>query len=100
VPDVNVVLATCYGASNRPAFGLPNNLISHHLKVLREAGLIEASRSATDARWIHYSINKESLGRARARIAALLDSSRVKQRCPGECRPVAFVDATQPAAVD
>jgi len=66
-------------------FGLPNNLISHHLRVLREVGLIEASRSGSDARWIHYSINKESLGRARAWIAAFLDPARVMERRPQEC---------------
>ncbi|MGQ9554669.1 MAG: ArsR/SmtB family transcription factor [Anaerolineae bacterium] len=76
-------------------FGLPNNLISHHLKVLREAGLIEASRSASDARWIHYAINKESLGRARALITAFLDPARVMERCPQECRPATSTSVTQ-----
>ena len=37
------------------------NLISHHLGVLREAGLVQAERDPSDARWIYYSINREAL---------------------------------------
>ena len=36
------------------------NLLSHHLKVLREAGLIEGERRG---RWIDYSLNAAALGR-------------------------------------
>jgi ArsR family transcriptional regulator, arsenate/arsenite/antimonite-responsive transcriptional repressor len=38
---------------------LPQNLVSHHLGVLRDAGFIRARR---DGRWVHYSINKDALG--------------------------------------
>ena len=37
------------------------NLISHHLRVLREAGLVDVERDPIDARWIYYSINKNAL---------------------------------------
>jgi len=37
------------------------NLISHHLGILKKAGLVEFSRHATDARWIYYSINRQNL---------------------------------------
>jgi ArsR family transcriptional regulator len=37
---------------------LPQNLISHHLGVLREAGLIRARR---EGRWVYYSVNKTTL---------------------------------------
>src|SRR5512139_1166780 len=37
------------------------NLISHHLRVLREAGLINVERDALDARWMYYSINRQAL---------------------------------------
>jgi ArsR family transcriptional regulator len=40
--------------------------ISHHLKVLREAGLIDAERRGT---WIHYRVDAAVLGR----LAALLE---------------------------
>ena len=42
------------------AVGLPQNLVSHHLGVLREAGLIRARR---DGRWVHYSVDKTALER-------------------------------------
>ena len=37
---------------------LPQNLVSHHLGLLRDAGLIRARR---DGRWVYYSVNKETL---------------------------------------
>jgi len=37
---------------------LPQNLVSHHLGVLRDAGFIRARR---DGRWVHYSVNKKVL---------------------------------------
>lgn len=36
-----------------PAFGLSQPTISHHLKVLREAGLVQAERRAT---WMYYRL--------------------------------------------
>lgn len=40
------------------ALGLSQNLVSHHLRVLREAGLVSVRR---DARWAHYSLRAERL---------------------------------------
>lgn len=37
---------------------LPQNLVSHHLKILREAKLITVKRSG---KWMHYSLNKSQL---------------------------------------
>ena len=37
---------------------LPQNLVSHHLGVLRDAGYIRARR---EGRWVYYSVNKETL---------------------------------------
>ncbi len=42
------------------AVDVPGNLLSHHLKVLREAGLIDGERRG---RWIDYSLNAAALGR-------------------------------------
>lgn len=39
-----------------PHFDLSGPTISHHLKVLREAGLVDAERTGT---WIHYWIRPE-----------------------------------------
>jgi ArsR family transcriptional regulator len=48
------------------AFDLSQPTISHHLKVLREAGLVESSRRGT---WAYYRVVPETLG---ALAAALL----------------------------
>ena len=37
---------------------LPQNLVSHHLGVLRDAGYIRARR---EGRWVYYSVDKETL---------------------------------------
>ena len=41
--------------------GLPANLLSHHLKVLREAGLVQDRRDAVDGRWIYYQVDVSTL---------------------------------------
>nr|WP_246010846.1 metalloregulator ArsR/SmtB family transcription factor [Nocardia mexicana] len=43
-----------------PAFELSQPTISHHLKVLREAGLIESQRRGT---WVYYWVIPEALQR-------------------------------------
>jgi len=42
---------------------LPQNLVSHHLGVLRSQGLVQARRGSSDSRWVYYSINKPALKR-------------------------------------
>ena len=65
---------------------LPMNLISHHLKVLRDAGLVEAERDPVDARWVYYSINKRALNQLRTQLDAFFDPQRIKPRLP-TCGP-------------
>jgi ArsR family transcriptional regulator len=65
---------------------LPMNLISHHLKVLRDADLVEAERDPVDARWVYYSINKRALIQLRAQLDAFLDPQRIQPRLP-TCGP-------------
>ena len=66
--------------------GLTINLISHHLKVLQEANLIQSERSDTDARWVFYSINQQSLKSFQYDIQKFLDNDRIKHRVPA-CTP-------------
>ncbi|MCL5265936.1 MAG: metalloregulator ArsR/SmtB family transcription factor [Chloroflexi bacterium] len=40
---------------------LPQNLVSHHLSVLKKAGLVASRRDQDDSRWIYYSLNREAL---------------------------------------
>lgn len=65
---------------------LPMNLISHHLKVLRDAGLVDAERDATDARWIYYSVNRKAIAQLREQLGAFLDPRRIQPRQPS-CGP-------------
>jgi ArsR family transcriptional regulator, arsenate/arsenite/antimonite-responsive transcriptional repressor len=49
----------------QPAPPIPGNLLSYHLKVLREAGLIEGTRRG---RWIDYSLTEGALERLHAAL--------------------------------
>ena len=70
--------------------GLTMNLISHHLKVLREAGLVNVERDPLDARWMYYSVNQEKAIELREQVSAFLDPRRIQPRLP-TCGPQ-FVD--------
>lgn len=52
--------------------GLPQNLVSHHLRVLREEGLV---RDRRDAQWVYYSIDRGRLGWFNAKYLALMGAS-------------------------
>jgi len=56
------------------------NLISHHLRVLREAGLIDVERDALDARWMYYSINLQALEELNQAWSSFFDPQRIKPR--------------------
>ena len=56
------------------------NLISHHLRVLHEAGLIEMERDPNDARWIYYSIQPGTVNALVASITDFLDTSNIQPR--------------------
>jgi ArsR family transcriptional regulator len=60
--------------------GLPPNLLSHHLRVLRETGLINSRRDVVDGRWIYYSIDKDTIIQWRAWLMAFLDPARIQDR--------------------
>jgi len=62
------------------ALQMAPNLISHHLSVLREAGLVEAERDPIDARWVYYSINPKSMQELKAMFGDFFDTSRLQPR--------------------
>jgi ArsR family transcriptional regulator len=62
------------------ALQMAPNLISHHLRVLREAGLVDVERDALDARWIYYSVNKQALTTLNQTFGAFFDRERIKPR--------------------
>ena len=56
------------------------NLISHHLRVLREAGLVDVERDADDARWVYYSLHRAALEELNRSLGVFFDPSRIKPR--------------------
>lgn len=66
------------------ALHMAPNLISHHLRVLREAGLVEIERDPLDARWVYYSLNRAALAELTATFSTFFDPMQVKDRRP-EC---------------
>ncbi|MEO6142842.1 MAG: metalloregulator ArsR/SmtB family transcription factor [Dermatophilaceae bacterium] len=59
-----------------PAFDLTQPTISHHLKVLREAGLLECERRGT---WVYYRVVPSTL----AQLSAVLGSPELATPKPG-----------------
>ena len=53
---------------------LPQNLVSHHLRVLREAGLI---RSRRDGRWAYYAVDAVRLAALQPALGRLFDPTSV-----------------------
>ena len=68
------------------ALQMAPNLISHHLSVLRQAGLVDVERDALDARWIYYSINRQALDELNHGFDLFFDPARIKRRRP-TCGP-------------
>ena len=67
-----------------PAFDLTQPTISHHLKVLREAGLLECERRGT---WVYYWVVPSAL----AQLSAVLGSTDVSTVQLGVTAPSAQV---------
>lgn len=67
--------------------GLTQNLISHHVEQLREAGLVRERRDATDARWIYYTVDPDALAAAWDALSPF-NPSRIGTRAP-DCGPAA-----------
>jgi ArsR family transcriptional regulator, arsenate/arsenite/antimonite-responsive transcriptional repressor len=60
--------------------GIPSNLLSHHLRVLSEAGLVNSRRDVVDARWIYYTVNREAAARWQEWFGHFLDPQRIQER--------------------
>ena len=71
---------------------LAENLVSHHLGVLRRAGLVSDRRDASDARWVYYTLDASELGRLREELGALFDPRTLGMRAPS-CGPATNVAA-------
>ncbi len=60
--------------------GLAPNLLSHHLRALSEAGLVDSRRDTVDGRWIYYTIDRETAARWQDWFNQFLDPQRIKER--------------------
>ena len=67
--------------------GMAPNLISHHLNVLYEAGIVQAERDPLDARWVYYSVKREKLAEVTAGFRDFFDLERIQPRRPS-CGPL------------
>ena len=64
---------------------LPPNLLSHHLRVLSDAGLVSSRRDVLDGRWIYYTVNREAAARWLAWFGQFFDPERIRERV--DCGP-------------
>jgi len=71
--------------------GLPANLLSHHLRILRQAGLISSRRDVIDGRWIYYAVDRQNVAYWHSWLQSFLDPARIQIR-PVVCGPEAQVD--------
>lgn len=62
------------------ALQMAPNLISHHLSVLRDVGLIQAERDPIDGRWVYYSINPQAMQELRILFDGFFDTRRIQPR--------------------
>ena len=68
------------------ALDMAPNLISHHMGILRDAGLVDVARDVVDARWIYFSINVPALEMVNQAYDMFFDPGRIKPRRPS-CGP-------------
>ena len=68
------------------ALKMPPNLISHHLRSLRQAGLVDVERDVLDARWVYYTLNRPALDELNQAFGVFFDPERIKPRRP-TCGP-------------
>lgn len=68
------------------ALDMSPNLISHHMSILRDIGLVDVERDAVDARWIYFSVNMAALAELNQVFSAFFDVDRIQPRRP-TCGP-------------
>ncbi|MGQ9674858.1 MAG: ArsR/SmtB family transcription factor [Chloroflexota bacterium] len=67
------------------ALGLSQGTVSHHMGLLKRAGLVNDRRDPDDSRWTYYSLDEASVSRFLASIRVSLDTSHMDPT-PASCR--------------
>ena len=80
------------------ALDMSPNLISHHMSILRDIGLVDVERDAVDARWIYFSVNEDALAELNQAFGAFFDADRIQPRRPS-CGPQGAVVPASEIAV-
>lgn len=62
------------------ALQMAPNLISHHLSILREAGLVDVERDPVDGRWVYYSINPQAMMELKQILCEYFNPLRIQPR--------------------
>lgn len=65
---------------------LSASLVSHHMQVLRRAGLVQGEHSPRDERWVFYSVDPSALEHLLVDMERLLNPARIQPRNP-TCGP-------------
>jgi ArsR family transcriptional regulator, arsenate/arsenite/antimonite-responsive transcriptional repressor len=68
------------------ALDMSPNLISHHMTILRELGLVEMERDVVDGRWIYFCVNEAALEELNRVFQLFFDPQRIQPRRP-TCGP-------------
>lgn len=81
------------------------NLISHHMRLLRQAGLVTVEKDDSDARWLYYGVNREALEQLNSAFGLFFDPERIQPRhvsCGPKAAlvPLASLDTTEIAFSD
>lgn len=66
--------------------GLKQSIVSHHVGILRRAGLVTSYPNASDRRWLYYRLQREALGSLTRDLAWLVDDADY-QAAPAPCGP-------------
>ena len=64
------------------ALGIPLNLVSHHVHILLDLGLVIATRDSNDACWIYYSVDEQTLQTFRHAFLELTNPEKIHDRHP------------------